>query len=111
MANIALPGTSSFVGEFLILIGLFLYNIKLMILASLSVVLGGSYSLWLCNKILFGNIKQLSLLKFYDLTKREFFIIFPLFLLVIIMGILPYFWLKYLHFSLLMLNYNFLIFN
>lgn len=111
LANIALPGTSSFVGEFLILIGLFLYNIKLMILASLSVVLGGSYSLWLCNKILFGNIKQLSLLKFYDLTKREFFIIFPLFLLVITMGILPYFWLKYLHFSLLILNYNFLIFN
>jgi proton-translocating NADH-quinone oxidoreductase chain M len=111
LANIALPGTSSFVGEFLILMGLFLFNIKLMILASLSVVLGGSYSLWLCNKILFGNIKQLSLLKFSDLTKREFFIVFPLASLVILMGIFPYFWLKYLHFSVLLLDYKFLIFN
>jgi proton-translocating NADH-quinone oxidoreductase chain M len=106
MANIALPSTSSFVGEFLILLGLFRVNIRLMAVAALSVVLGGSYSLWLYNKIIFGNIKQNSLHKFQDLTLREFYILLPLVLLVLIMGIFPYFWSNYIHSSLIFIIFN-----
>ncbi len=106
MANIALPSTSSFVGEFLILLGLFQINVRLMVVAALSVVLGGSYSLWLYNKIVFGNIKQNSLQKFQDLTLREFYILLPLVILVLIMGIFPYFWSNYIHSSLVFIIFN-----
>jgi NADH-quinone oxidoreductase subunit M len=106
MANISLPGTSSFVGEFLILLGLFHTNVRLMSIAALSVVLGGSYSLWLYNKIIFGNIKQNSLQKSQDLTLREFYILLPLVLLVLIMGIFPYFWSHYIHASLVCIIFN-----
>jgi proton-translocating NADH-quinone oxidoreductase chain M len=101
MANIALPGTSSFVGEFLILIGCFKANFKVTAIVVLSVVLCGSYSLWVYNRIAFGNIKHIYLLSYSDLNLREFFILFPLLILTLLMGFFPYIYLKYIHSSMI----------
>ena len=66
MANIALPGTSSFVGEFLILAGVFKANTTGAFLGATGMVFGGAYSLWLFNRISYGNLK----LQYIDLGAR-----------------------------------------
>jgi len=99
MANIALPGTSSFVGEFLLLLGIFKMNIFASIFGALGVILCGAYSLWLYNRLIFGNLKISYTLKFKDMNLREFFILLPLFILVIFMGIAPAYFLDIIHFS------------
>jgi len=97
MANIALPGTSSFVGEFLLLTGIYKTNLFTAIISALGVILCGGYSLWLYNRIIFGNIKINYTLKFKDLTFREFSIMFPLFFFIFVMGISPNYFLSFLH--------------
>lgn len=99
MANIALPGTSSFVGEFLLLLGIFKFNIIAAGLGALGVILCGAYSLWLYNRLIFGNLKIFYTLKFKDINLREFSILLPLLILVLIMGISPVFFLDVIHFS------------
>ena len=99
MANIALPGTSSFVGEFLLLIGIFKINFIACFFATLGVIFCGSYSLWLYNRICFGNLNINNTLCFNDLNMREFFILIILFILVIFMGIYPKFFLQYINFA------------
>lgn len=99
MANIALPGTSSFMGEFLLLVGIFNINIFACIFSCLSVILSGGYSLWLYNRIIFGNLKIAYTYKFNDLNIREFFILFPLLINVFFMGVFPGFFLKFFNFS------------
>lgn len=99
MANIALPGTSSFIGEFLLLLGCFISNYFITFFLVFSVVLGGSYSLWLCNRILYGNINFLLLINFYDLTLKENFILFFLLFFVIFFGLFPFFFTNYIHIS------------
>jgi len=56
IANIGLPGTSSFIGEFMILVGVFEVNTFAAAFSAVGIVLGGAYSLYLANRILFGNI-------------------------------------------------------
>lgn len=97
LANIALPGTSSFVGEFLILAGIFKTNVLASIVSALGVILCGAYSLWLYNRIIFGNLKLDYTLKFKDMNFREFLVLFPLFLLIFIMGIYPSFFSNFIH--------------
>jgi len=109
MANIALPGTSSFIGEFLILLGCFVSNYFITFIIVCSVVLGGSYSLWLCNRILYGNIKYIFLSHFFDLTRKEFFILFLLFFFVLFFGIFPFIFINYIHFSVIFYLLNFII--
>lgn len=99
LANIALPGTSSFVGEFLLLFGIFQTNIITAILAATGVVFGGAYSLWLYNRLIFGNLKVSYTLKFKDLNLREFCILLPLLVLVFVMGVYPTLFLDSIHFS------------
>lgn len=106
LSNIAFPGTSSFVGEFLILLGVFQENPRLAFVSGLSVILGGSYSLWLCNRILFGNIKNISLNIYQDIDLREFFILFPLFLPVLVLGIFPEYALKFIHSSIIFVCFS-----
>ena len=89
MANIALPGTSSFMGELMLLLGVFKYNSTAGAISCLGVIFCGAYSLWLCNKVLFGNLKNIYTLKFLDLNFKEFLILFPLFFLIIIVGLNP----------------------
>jgi len=91
MANIALPGTSSFVGEFLLLTGVYKANIITCIISALGVILCGAYSLWLYNRIIFGNLKIDYTLKFSDMNYREFLVIIPLFFFIFLMGLYPTF--------------------
>ena len=99
MANIALPGTSSFVGEFLLLLGIYKTNILSSIIGALGVILCGAYSLWLYNRIIFGNLKTTSITMFKDINSREFIILLPLLILVLFMGIYPSFFSEYIHLS------------
>lgn len=86
MANIALPGTSSFVGELMILLGAFLENHTVAVIGASGRILGGAYSLWLLNRIAFGYLKNdIST----DRNRREFVRFIPLILLAIIGGIMP----------------------
>jgi proton-translocating NADH-quinone oxidoreductase chain M len=97
MANIALPGTSSFIGEFLILAGIYKYNTIAAILGTTGMILGGGYSLWLFNRIAYGNIKIDYTLRFSDINLREFSILLPLVLGTLVMGIYPNLFLDYIH--------------
>ena len=99
LSNIALPGTSSFVGEFLLLNALFQENSFCALIAGLSVVLSGAYSLWLYNRIAFGNIKIIYTKKFLDLFPSEFFILTTLLILSLFMGVFPSYFLEFLHLS------------
>lgn len=85
LANLGLPGTSSFVGEFLLLVSIFDANTTACFFAATSLILGGAYSLWLYNRVVFGNVKISGL----DLTLREFIVFLPLILGTLIMGIYP----------------------
>ena len=97
LANIALPGTSSFVGEFLLLTGVYKSNIVTCIISALGVILCGAYSLWLYNRIIFGNLKIDYTLKFSDINYREFLVLVPLFFFIFLMGLYPTFFLSYIH--------------
>ena len=99
LANIALPGTSSFTGEFLLLAGIYKTNTITAIISALGVILSGGYSLWLYNRIIFGNIKINYTLKFSDISFREFIVIFPLFFFILLMGLSPTYFLSYIHFA------------
>jgi NADH-quinone oxidoreductase subunit M len=89
MANIGLPGTSNFIGEFLILCGLYLESTWVCVLGATGMVLGGAYSLWLLNRIVFGNLKRIGYDRSYDITYREFLVFFPLVAGTLLMGVYP----------------------
>lgn len=99
LANIAFPGTSSFVGEFLILIGSFNTNITVTIFGATGIVISGAYSLWLFNRISYGNLKIQYISKFMDLNLRELVIFLPLILGTLWVGIYPNFFLTTMHMS------------
>jgi len=101
MANIALPGTSSFVGEFILLTGIFKINGFICFIASTGVILCGAYSLWVYNRMIFGNLKISYTLKFKDINFREFSILLPLLFFVFFMGIYPSFFSNFIHLSVL----------
>nr|QIA60303.1 NADH dehydrogenase subunit 4 [Herbertus dicranus]QIA60343.1 NADH dehydrogenase subunit 4 [Herbertus ramosus] len=98
-ANMSLPGTSSFIGEFLILVGAFQRNSLVASLAALGMILGAAYSLWLYNRVVFGNFKPNFLLKFSDLNRREVLIFLPFIAGVIWMGVYPEVFLECMHTS------------
>lgn len=99
LSNIALPGSCNFVGELLLLAGIYLTSGFTGIISALGVILCGTYSFWLCNKLLFGNIKISYTLKFTDICLREFLVLIPLFFFILILGIYPKIFLSYLHLS------------
>lgn len=90
-ANIAVPGTSSFIGEFMLLAGIYKNNFICCFLCSLGVILCGVYSLWLYNRIIFGNLKIAYTLHFKDLTFREFIILVIMLIPILILGVYPNF--------------------
>lgn len=99
IANIAIPGTSSFVGEFLLLVGIYKSNIICSVIGALGVILCGVYSLWAYNRIVFGNLKTIYTSQFNDINFREFSILLPLLILVLFMGIYPSFFSHFIHLS------------
>ena len=89
LAAIGLPGTSGFVGEFLILIGAFQDNFIVAAVASLGVILGAAYMLWLYKRVIFGELKNKQLLTIDELNKSELFILICLALPVLFFGFYP----------------------
>jgi len=89
LANVGLPGTSGFVGEFLSLIGTFKVNTWVATLATIGVILSASYALWLYRKIIFGVLEKPSLAGMMDLSRRELLILVPLVALTIWFGVYP----------------------
>ena len=89
MASIGLPGTSGFVGEFLVLVGAFKVNFWLSLLGSLGMILGAAYMLYLYRRIIFGKITKDDLKSILDLSPREMAIFAPLMLLTLWMGVYP----------------------
>jgi NADH-quinone oxidoreductase subunit M len=89
MANVGLPGTSGFVGEFMTLLGAFQANTWVAFFATTGVVLSAAYGLWLYRRVVFGALTKDSLKGLLDLSTREKAVIYPLVLLVIFFGVYP----------------------
>jgi NADH-quinone oxidoreductase subunit M len=88
MANVGLPGTSGFVGEFLALIGTFKVSIPTVTFATTGVILSAAYALWLYGRVIFGALKP-SLASIKDLTLRESLTLMPLVALTVLFGFYP----------------------
>ncbi|MET4721247.1 NADH-quinone oxidoreductase subunit M [Bradyrhizobium japonicum] len=89
MANVGLPGTSGFVGEFMTLLGTFKVSIPTAFFATTGVILSAGYALWLYRKVVFGALVKPSLASMKDLTFRECVTLFPLIALTILFGVYP----------------------
>ncbi|WP_420409608.1 NADH-quinone oxidoreductase subunit M [Hoeflea sp.] len=89
MANVGLPGTSGFIGEFLTMMGVFQVNSWVALFAALGVILSAAYALWLYRRVIFGALEKESLKSMLDLSGREKAIIYPLIVLVIFFGVYP----------------------
>ena len=89
LASLGLPGTSGFVGEFLVLLSIFTVNTYFAIFATTGVVLAATYSLWLYRRIIFGALIKDDLSEMFDLTRREIIIFLPLIILTIFIGLYP----------------------
>jgi NADH-quinone oxidoreductase subunit M len=89
MANVGLPGTSGFVGEFLTLAGIFQVNILVAAVATSGVILSAAYALWLYRRVVFGDLIKESLRSITDMTRREKAIFAPLIAMTLLLGIYP----------------------
>ncbi|MCP4380328.1 MAG: NADH-quinone oxidoreductase subunit M [Hyphomicrobiales bacterium] len=89
MANVGLPGTSGFVGEFLTLAGTFRVNTWVAFLATTGVILSAAYALWLYRRVIFGKLEKGSLKDILDLSPREQLILAPLVVLTLLFGFFP----------------------
>jgi len=89
MANVGLPGTSGFVGEFLTLLGTYKVNTWVAFLATTGVILSACYALWLYRRTVFGEMEKESLKNITDMNMREAVVIVPLAVLIILFGIYP----------------------
>ncbi|MBN9251934.1 MAG: NADH-quinone oxidoreductase subunit M [Mesorhizobium sp. 61-13] len=89
MANVGLPGTSGFVGEFLTLLGAFKANTWVAFFATTGVILSAAYALWLYRRVVFGTLTKDSLKGMLDLSGREKAILYPLVVLTIFFGVYP----------------------
>ncbi|MEL6873827.1 MAG: NADH-quinone oxidoreductase subunit M, partial [Pseudomonadota bacterium] len=88
-ANVGLPGTSGFVGEFLTLLGAFQANTAVAIVATTGVILSAAYALYLYRRMIFGELEKQSLKKIMDMNAREMAVIAPLVILTIFFGFYP----------------------
>lgn len=89
MANVGLPGTSGFVGEFLVLLGVFQVSPWTALFATTGVILSAAYALWLYRRVIFGALEKENLKALLDLSGREKIILYPLIALVIYFGVYP----------------------
>ncbi len=89
MANVGLPGTSGFVGEFLTLVGAFRVNTWVAFFATTGVILSAAYALWLYRRIIFGPLEKPELKGITDLETREVVVMAPLVVLTILFGFYP----------------------
>ena len=99
MASVGLPGTGGFIGEFLVLVGIFQVNTWVAALTATGVILGAVYMLYLYRRVIFGKLSKDSLKKILDLSPREIAVFAPLLILVFWMGIYPLPFLDVMHVS------------
>ena len=89
MANVGLPGTSGFVGEFLTLMGIFQVNTWIAVFATSGVILSAAYALWLYRRVVMGDLIKESLKTIKDMTTRERVIFAPLVAMTLLLGVYP----------------------
>ncbi len=89
MASLALPGTSGFVGEFLVLLGVFKANHLVAVAMAVAMILGAVYMLWLYRRVMFGKLVKDDLKQLPDLTLKEVFVLGLMGMIVLWMGIYP----------------------
>lgn len=89
MSNAGLPGTSGFVGEFMVILSSFQANFWFAFLAALTLIFGAAYSLWMVKRVVFGQVKSEAVSQLTDMTKRESFILTVLAVAVLLLGIYP----------------------
>jgi NADH-quinone oxidoreductase subunit M len=89
MANVGLPGTSGFVGEFLTLAGMFQANTWVAAVATTGVILSAGYALWLYRRVVMGELIKESLKSITDMTRREKAIFGPLVAMTLLLGVYP----------------------
>ncbi len=89
MANVGLPGTSGFVGEFLTLVGVFQVNTWVAFVAATGVILSAAYALWLYRRVVFGQLVKEALRTISDMTSREKAIFAPLVVMTLLLGVYP----------------------
>jgi NADH-quinone oxidoreductase subunit M len=89
MANAGLPGTSGFVGEFLVILASFKANVWYAFLAATTLVLGAAYTLWLIKRVIYGEVANDKVAAMKDLDGREFFVLFALAAAVLLFGLWP----------------------
>ena len=99
LANVGLPGTSGFVGEFLVLVGVFQVDTWVAFLATTGIVLSVAYTLWLYRRVIYGQLVKAELKEILDLNRREIAIFTPLVVLVLYFGIYPEPLLEVMHVS------------
>ena len=99
LANVGLPGTSGFVGEFLVLVGVFQVDTWVAFLATTGIVLSVAYTLWLYRRVVYGQLVKTELKEILDLNRREIAIFTPLVVLVLYFGIYPEPLLEVMHVS------------
>jgi NADH-quinone oxidoreductase subunit M len=89
MANAGLPGTSGFVGEFMVILGALQKNFWFAFLASTTLILGAAYTLWMVKRVFFGEIANVHVAELLDINQRELLILGTLAILVIGFGVYP----------------------
>src|SRR5690606_11126424 len=89
MANVGLPGTSGFVGEFFVILGSYQANFWLAFCAATILVLGAAYTLWMVRRVVYGEVGNEHVAAMPDVDRREFFILGVLAISVLLLGVWP----------------------
>jgi NADH-quinone oxidoreductase subunit M len=89
MANAGLPGTSGFVGEFMVILASFKASFWIAFLAALTLILGAAYTLWMVKRVIFGEIANDNVRALTDINKREFLFLSILAIAVLALGLWP----------------------
>jgi NADH-quinone oxidoreductase subunit M len=89
MANAGLPGTSGFVGEFMVILAAFKANFWIALAAATTLIFGAAYTLWMVKRVIFGDVTNHHVAEMNDLTRREFMIMLILAIAVIVLGFYP----------------------
>jgi NADH-quinone oxidoreductase subunit M len=89
MANVGLPGTAGFVGEFMVLMGAIGFNFWIGAMAALTVILSAAYTLWMYKRVIFGAIRNARVANLTDVGKREFVLLGAMAVLVLAIGVYP----------------------
>jgi NADH-quinone oxidoreductase subunit M len=97
LSSLGLPGTNSFIGEFLILVGAFIQNPFVAVLAAVGVILGAVYLLWMIQRVIFGVVKKEAIQHLPDLSFREAMTLVPLAIFVFWIGVYPAPFLEVMH--------------